>query len=470
MKEKTLYFKEGIDLKNWKEIGIEYFDREFTIKVPNHCEILEMKPIAPLSNPRQKIEEVLDNPTASKTLEKIIKDFPKDPNSITVAISVSDNTRPVPYHCDNKEGILLPILNRLKISGVNKENILIIVGCGTHQATTKQWKKDAFGTDIINEYKIIDHNCYSEDLEPLGMVQGVSVKVNKSFYDADIHIITGLVETHLMAGASGGRKAVCPGMVNIEATQVFHGPEFMENKNAADLVLKNNPCHKFALEVAKRTRIDFSVNVILNGDARLCGVFAGELEKAHELAVDKIREYTQVEVDNEYDIILTHGGKGTVNHYQAIKAAMGTTPAIKEGSIVILVAHNNDSEPIGTENYKRLMRIFMENGLGNYLPMIKDPKWQFTPDQWEPQKWEQFFLKTGAFDNLIYCTTNIPPKDLDLLPGTSGYTLVEKSSPKIEEIVQNAVLYAIHKKGIDSRMAFIKQGFYVVLKKSFNCE
>jgi hypothetical protein len=102
--------------------------------------------------------------------------------------------------------------------------------------------------------------------------------------------------------------------------------------------------------------------------------------------------------------------------------------------------------------------------------MIKDPKWQFTPDQWEPQKWEQFFLKTGAFDNLIYCTTNIPPKDLDLLPGTSGYTLVEKPSPKIEEIVQNAVLYAIYKKGKDTKMAFVKQGFYVVLKKSSNCE
>jgi len=466
MKENNFLNTKRIDIKNWKEIEIEYFDREFTVKVPNHCEILEMKSIVPLSNPQQKIEEALDNPIASKTLEKIIKDFPKDPNCITVAISVSDNTRPVPYHCDNKEGILLPILNRLKTSGVNKENILIIVGCGTHQATTKQWKKDAFGTGIVHEYKIIDHDCYSEDLNPLGIIQGVPVKVNKAFCDSDIHIITGLVETHLMAGASGGRKAVCPGMVNIGATQVFHGPQFIENKNAANLVFKNNPCHEFALEVAKRTRIDFSVNVVLNGDARLCGVFAGELEKAHELAVDKIREYTQVEVDNAYDIILTHGGKGTVNHYQAIKAAEGTIPAIKEGSIVILVAHNNDSEPIGSEYYKKLMRLFVEKGLGNYLPMIKDSKWQFTPDQWEPQKWEQFFIKIGAFDNLIYCTTNIPPKDLDLLPGTSGYTLVEKPSPKIEEIVQNAVLHAIRKKGIDSRMAFIKQGFYVVLKKS----
>jgi len=466
MEENKFLFTKNVDMKNWKEIEIEYFDREFSVKVPKHCKILEMKQISPLNNPRQKIEEALDNPIASKKLEKIIEDNPKDPKNITVAISVSDNTRPVPYHCDDKEGILFPLLNRLKMSGVNKENIIIIIGCGTHQATTKQWKKDAFGAAIVNEYKIIDHDSYSEDLKPLGIVQGVPVKVNKAFCDSDIHIITGLVETHLMAGASGGRKAVCPGMVNIEATQVFHGPEFMENKNATNLLLKNNPCHEFALEVAKRTRIDFSVNVVLNGEAKLCGVFAGELEKAHELAVDKIREYTQVEVDNEYDIILTHGGKGTVNHYQAIKAAIGTTPATKEGSIVILVAHNNDSEPIGTEYYKKLMRIFMEKGLGNYLPMIKDSKWQFTPDQWEPQKWEQFFIEIGGFDNLIYCTTNIPPKDLDLLPGTSGYTLVEKSSPKIEDIVQNAILFAIHKKGKDAKIAFIKQGFYVVLKKS----
>ena len=300
------------------------------------------------------------------------------------------------------------------------------------------------------------------------MLQGVPVKVNKAFWESDIHIITGLVETHLMAGASGGRKAVCPGMVNIEATQVFHGPEFMENKNADNLVFKNNPCHEFALEVAKRTRIDFSVNVVLNGEGRLCGVFAGELEKAHELAVDKIREYTQIEVENGYDIVLTHGGKGTVNHYQAIKAAIGATPALNGDGIVILVAHNNDSEPIGTEYYKKLMSLFMEKGLGNYLPMIKDSKWQFTPDQWEPQKWEQFFVEIGGFDNLIYCTTNIPPKDLELLPGTSGYTLVEKSSPKIEEIAQNAVIYAIHKKGKDARIAFVKQGFYVVLKKSYS--
>ena len=54
-------------------------------------------------------------------------------------------------------------------------------------------EKEDFGAAIVNKYKIIDHDCYSEDLEPLGMVQCTPIKVNKSFYDADFHIVTGLV-------------------------------------------------------------------------------------------------------------------------------------------------------------------------------------------------------------------------------------------------------------------------------------
>jgi len=101
MIKNILFANKLMDTRNWK-IKIEYFDREFSIKVPNHCEVLEMKAVPPMSDPRQKIEEALDNPIASKKLEKIIEDNSKDPSSITVAIAVSDNTRPVPYNCDEK--------------------------------------------------------------------------------------------------------------------------------------------------------------------------------------------------------------------------------------------------------------------------------------------------------------------------------------------------------------------------------
>jgi len=56
------------------------------------------------------------------------------------------------------------------MGGIKKENISIIVGCGTHQATTKQWKKDAFGADIVNEYVIIDHDFFGTQISILSLV------------------------------------------------------------------------------------------------------------------------------------------------------------------------------------------------------------------------------------------------------------------------------------------------------------
>lgn len=97
-----------------------------------------------------------------------------------------------------------------------------------------------------------------------------------------------------MAGASGGRKAVCPGLIGEDSTYIFHGPEFLSSPNAADLVLDGNPCHEEAVEVAKMTGVDFIVNVTLDDRFRLTGVYSGDLEAAHMKAVERIREYVTI--------------------------------------------------------------------------------------------------------------------------------------------------------------------------------
>jgi len=134
-----------------------------------------------------------------------------------------------------------------------------------------------------------------------------------------------------MAGVSGGRKAICPGLINLEATHLFHGPLFMDNPLATNLVLEGNPCHTFALKIARKVRVDFSLNVTLNSEGRLSGVFSGDLEKAHLEAVKKLEEYCLIPVEAEYDIVLTLGGSVAVNHYQTAKAAYGVIPIIKKG-------------------------------------------------------------------------------------------------------------------------------------------
>lgn len=458
--------RKNLDRSGWKKIHVEYLEEYITLEVPPVCETLQLKPTPSLKNTRLEIEKAFDHPINSKTIGEIIREQNKPVDEITVAVAVSDNTRPVPYHCEQDGGILSPILSRLEKEGIKKQNVKIIIGTGTHAPTSDQWKKKAFGEKVFNNYTFIDHDCYSKDLISIGEVMGVPVKIDRNFIQANIHIVTGLVETHFMAGASGGRKAVCPGMVNLEATQVFHGPEFMANKNADNLVFENNPCHEFALEVAKRVRVDFTVNVLINGDHQVCGIYTGDLEQSYQKAVEQLKHFSLIYINKEYDIVLTHGGKGAVNHYQAIKAAWGAMPALKEGGHIILLAHNQDDEPIGSQYYKDLMKKFAEVGLGNFYPLICRDDWVFTQDQWEVQKWEQLFTQIGGYDQLIYCTVHIPSEVLNTLPGKSGYQFLEvpSKSKDIATMLQNAIYDCFSKKKNPS-MAFIKEGPYVVLRK-----
>ena len=455
-----------MDTSNWKNVALEYDKSLLKIKVPPYCDILKMRYVPALKDPKDKIENALSHPIESQTLEDIIASHPKDSSKITVAIAVSDNTRPVPYSGKKENGILLPLLRSLKKIGVRTKNIKIIVATGTHQPTSNKWKEEAFGKFIKNNYKIIDHNCISPNLCYLDTIQGVPVKINRQFIEANIHIITGLVEPHFMAGVSGGRKAVCPGLVNIQTTYLFHGAEFMDNPNATNMVLEGNPCHNFALKVAKKARVDFSINVTLDVEGQLAGIFAGDLEKAHFEAVKKLREYCLIPCELEYDIVLTPGGSVAINHYQAAKAAHGVIPIIKRGGIVILAAHNSDKEPVGKDDYKKALEILKEKGPGKFTDFIKSDSWQFMPDQWQVQKWDQFFRKIDSFDNLIYCTANIPSEDLKELPGKNGHDFVKEQKTSVDKMVQNAIYYAVEKirqkLNRNAEMAFVKEGPYVV--------
>jgi len=457
-------YPKNIDTSDWKEINIEYLDEYISLKVPPACDILQLKPTHPLKDVKSEIEKAFNYPVNSNTIEEIVHSQDKPVDEVIVVIAVSDNTRPVPYNCKYDGNILLPILSRIEKAGIKREKIKIVIGTGTHAPTSENWKKKAFGEKVFNNYQLIDHDCYSKDLISIGEVMGIPVQIDSNFMQADIRIVTGLVESHFMAGASGGRKAVCPGMVNLEATQIFHGPEFMANKNAENLVFKDNPCHEFALEVAKRVGVDFNVNVLINGEHQVCGIYTGDLEQSHQKAVEQLKKISLVQIDKEYDLVLTHGGKGAVNHYQSIKGAWGAMPALKKDGYIILLAHNQDDKPIGSQHYKDLLKKFAEVGLGNFYPLICSDDWVFTHDQWEVQKWEQLFLRIGGYNQLVYCTTNLSPEVLAALPGKSGYDFIDDSHKDIHTMLQNAI-YDYFSKKKNPTMAFIKEGPYVVLRK-----
>lgn len=470
MRADLLSVLKGANIKGWKKVRVEFTGGPLVVSVPPGCVELTMKKAEVLKNPPKDIERAIDEPIGGRSLGEIIRAKGKPAGELKVAITVSDITRPVPYK--GKNGILPPLLKKLQAHGVKRQNILIIVGTGTHRASTPQEKVEMLGREIVSAYGIQDHDC--EDRASLVYAgrtpTGTEVFLNKNFYEADLKIATGLTESHFMAGASGGRKAICPGLVDKRTIQKFHGPDFLESPFATNLAFEGNPCHEESLAVARAVGVDFTITVTLDKDMRLTGVFAGDLEKVLQEAVSKIKTYVEIPVEEEFDIVLTHGGYVGRNHYQTAKAAVGALPAVKANGVIVIAADNRDPEPIGGPEYKTLTHLLKLQGAEGYVALLRSPTWKFTKDQWEPEVWGRVLRKVGE-EGLIYCTCDVSEEVFRMLPGISGYEFLTPAgrkkarAKKVQEMVQNAVIYfytAYEKKQIIPHMAFIREGPYAV--------
>ena len=470
MKSDLLATLGKVSTKGWRKVRVEFTGGPLVVSVPPDCVELTMKKAEVLKNPSKDIEKAIDRPLGGRSFGEIIRSKGKPAGDLRVAVTVSDITRPVPYR--GKNGILPPLIKKLQAQGVPRQNILIIVGTGTHRASTPQEKVDMLGKEIVSSYVIQDHDC--EDRASLVYVgktpTGTEVFLNRNFYEADLKIATGLTESHFMAGASGGRKAICPGLVDQRTIQKFHGPGFLESPFATNLAFEGNPCHEESLAVAKAVGVDFTITVTLDKDMRMTGVFAGDLEKVLQEAVSKIRPYVEIPVEEEFDIVLTHAGYVGRNHYQAAKAAVGALPAVKADGVIVMAADNRDPEPIGGVEYKTLIHLLKLQGAQGYVDLLRAPAWKFTKDQWEPEVWGRVLRKVGE-EGLIYCTSDIPEKVFAMLPGVGGYEFLTPAgrkkarAQKVQEMVQNAIIYSYSSyetRQITPRVAFIPEGPYAV--------
>ena len=457
-------------MADWKDLKVPFGEDAIEIRVPAHCVTLHMKPMQDRLCTRSEILHALTNPIRSPRLSEILQGKSKPIEKLTVCISVSDITRPVPYKGPN--GILLPLLDMLQQEGVRPEHITILIGNGMHRASTAEERLAMYGTEVVEQYRIVDHDC--EDLSSQVLAaqtsKGTQVYLNKIFFNADVKIVTGLVESHFMAGVSGGRKGVCPALVNTKTIQKFHGPDFLEHPNATNLVLEGNPCHEEALEVAQTAGVDFLINTILDHDLNLSGVFAGDLVEAHLAATNAMKEFVRIPIDDPFDIILTHGGYVGRNHYQCAKAAVCAMPAVKENGIITLAANNFDPEPVGSVEYKKMLKMLKDLGPDGYVAALRSSDWVFTKDQWEPEMWAKPIRKVGA-EGFIYCAPQLSAQDFEIIPGISGDEFIDKEVTFASDIdkaaaqFQNAVAAAVEHprfKGRRPSIAFMEDGPYAV--------
>jgi len=110
----------------------------------------------------------------------------------------------------------------LESSGIKKEKIKILSQqeCIGPAPMKRKWRcmERRLSNNTPPEPRLRDNDL----LESIGKTKrGTHVYVNRDFYFSDIKIATGLVESHFFYRDSGGRKAICPGLVDVKTIQNF---------------------------------------------------------------------------------------------------------------------------------------------------------------------------------------------------------------------------------------------------------
>lgn len=327
------------------------------------------------------VEKALRFPIGSESLSQLSR------GKQNVVIIASDHTRPVPSK------VIIPQMLRQIRKGNPNADITILIATGCHRETTKQELIDKFGEEIVATEKIYIHDCdEKEKLVNIGVLpSGGQCEINKIALDADLLVAEGFIEPHFFAGFSGGRKSVLPGIAGRTTVLANHCSEFIAHENARTGILEDNPIHNDMIWAAKKAKLAFIVNVVLNSNKEPIFAVAGDLEKAHKQGTDFIASLCAVKAIPADIVISTNGGYPLdQNVYQAVKGMTAAEATVKAGGIIIMLARSNDG--IGGEHFyhqladepdiQKTMDIFLSRGRNETVP-----------DQWQTQILLRIFMK-----------------------------------------------------------------------------
>ena len=406
----------------------------------NVVKVLGYKAAKPIVNPVKEVRRLLHTPTDAEPLEVVAR------GKQSACIVICDITRPVP-----NKAILPPILETLEKAGVPRSGILILVGTGLHRASTKEEKLEMLGEDIVRNYRIEDHNARRRsEHEFLGETShGVPIWIDRRYLDAEVKILTGLIEPHFMAGWSGGRKLICPAIAAAETIGAWHKPRFLEHENAKFGMLDGNPVHAEQLEIARKVGCDFIVNVVIDQERKILKVVAGDMEAAHLEGVAFARTLVVDTVPESVDIVITSGAGYPLDKtwYQSIKGVVAAIDILKPGGTIILAAACD--EGLGSKEFEQIAEKF--ETIDAFMKAILADEF-FVVNQWQLEELAKALRK----GKVKVVSDGLPPEEFQ------RYYVSHVST------VEQAVAASLAEYGKKATIAVLPDGPYVLAELGNN--
>ena len=408
-----------------KQVQLAYGKTGLPVNIPDSAIVIEPRHLPALADDKAAVVSAMRNPLGTPPLKSMVG------KGDTVAIVISDITRPTPNHK------LVPWIME-ELGHVPRENFVIINGLGTHRANTQEELAGMLGWEIVNTVRIENHDAFDDaKLVRVGRNSyGSEVYFNKTYVEAKFKIVTGFIEPHFFAGFSGGPKGINPGVAGIKTILDFHNAEMIGHPLSTWGVIEGNILQDAATQNCLMAKPDFMLNVTLNGEKQITGVVAGDVIAAHREGCKFVKETAMYAVDEPFDIVVTtnSGYPLDQNLYQTVKGMSAAAQIVKQGGAIISASECSDGVP-DHGNYAKILK--MRDTAGELLEMICDPEFCLF-DQWQVQVQAMVQLKADC-----YLFSTLDPqivKNAKFTPIDSVEATLQQLCQKIGPQVRVAVL------------------------------
>ena len=362
-------------------ILLDYGTDGLAVDLPDHdVTVIEPVPRPAVPDPHATLMAAIIAPIGCAPLRQQVRPGHR------IGISVCDITRAQP----RQEQIRALFT---EMPDVRPQDVTIFIATGTHRSNTDAELERMLGRDILNTYRVVNHDSRNADtLARVGRTStGVDVLLNREFLAADIRITTGFVEPHFFAGFSGGPKMVAPGLAGIDTVMRLHDAVRIGHPNATWGVTEGNPVHDDVREIARMVGVNFAIDVTLNREQKITAAFAGDILEQHRAACAYAKDTAMRAVPAPFDVVLTtnSGYPLDQNLYQAVKGMSAAAKIVKAGGTIVCAAECRDGLPSHGSYGAVLASQPSPDAL---LAMINSPGYS-VPDQWQVQVQAQILLK-----------------------------------------------------------------------------
>ena len=399
--------------------------------------IIRKQALPKIADQPAAITAALNGPIGSPPLAELAR------GRKSACILICDITRPVPNRL-----FLRPMIETMIEAGIPRDKIVVLIATGLHRPNLGDELAELIGDPwVLENVRVENHYARNEedhiDLGPTA-TRGTPVKLDRRFVEADLRIATGLVEPHFMAGWSGGRKVIAPGVAHHETIRTFHSARFMEDPLAVQCNLIGNPLHEEQLEIVRMLGDVYGLNTVLDEDRDLVCVTFGEIIASHAAAVAFVREVTQIASPRKFSTIVTSSAGYPLDktYYQTIKGMVTPLDILEPGGTLIIASEC--SEGFGSAEFREAQARLVELGPERFLATLT-AKNLAEIDEWQTE----MQLKSMRLGRVELYTTGLSGDDRTL----TGVHMIDDIGKAIERSIAHSG---------DRAVAIIPEGPYVV--------